>query len=114
MAGSKPFLDVSKSFLFVKCSFLMVLLFVIVVAVMGHRTRQLHKQTCFSKFCIKLAASMLESKVQLAPLTKCVIMAVLTPQLVIELTAFTVFETGRKLNSACCNYVHFSQQPLFL
>ena len=22
------------------------------------------------------------------------------------------FETGRKLNSACCNYVHFSHQPL--
>ena len=37
MAGRKPFLDASKSFLFVKCSLLMVLLFVIVVAVMGHR-----------------------------------------------------------------------------
>ena len=37
MAGSKPFVDVSKYFLFVKYSFLMVLPFVIVVAVMGHR-----------------------------------------------------------------------------
>ena len=36
--GSKPFLDMSKSFLFVKCSLLMVFLFLIVVAVMGHRT----------------------------------------------------------------------------
>ena len=35
--GNKPFLDVSKSFLFVKCSLLMVLLFVIVMAFMGHR-----------------------------------------------------------------------------
>ena len=39
-------------------------------------------------------------------------MAVLTPKLIIQLTAFTAFETGRKLNSACCNYVHFSHQPL--
>ena len=36
--GSKPFLDVRKSFLFVKCSLLKVFLFLIVVAVMGHRT----------------------------------------------------------------------------
>ena len=41
MAGSKPFVDVSKYFLFVKCSFLMVLPFVIVVAVMGHRKYEL-------------------------------------------------------------------------
>ena len=29
-------------------------------------------------------------------------MAVLTPKLVIQLTAFIAFETGRKLNSVCC------------
>ena len=57
---------------------------------------------------------MLESKVQLAPTKKNVIMAVLTPKSVIQLTAFTAFETGRKLDSVCCNYVHFSHQPLFL
>ena len=53
---------------------------------------------------------MLESKVQLAPPTKNVMMAVLTPKSVIQLTAFIVFETGRKLNSAC--YVNFSDEPL--
>ena len=57
---------------------------------------------------------MLESKVQLAPPTKNVIMALLTRKSVIELTAFTAFETGRKLNSVCCNYVHFSHQSLVL
>ena len=57
---------------------------------------------------------MLESNVQLAPPTKNVIMAVLTPKSVIQLTAFIALETGRKLNSACCNYVHFSHQPLYL
>ena len=36
----------------------------------------------------------------------------LTPKSVIQLTAFTAFETGRKLNSVCCNYVHFCQKPL--
>ena len=55
---------------------------------------------------------MLESKVQLASPTKNVIMAVLTPKSVIQLTAFIAFETGRKLNSACYDYVHFSHQPL--
>ena len=55
---------------------------------------------------------MLESKIQFAPPTKNLIMAVLTLKSVIQLTAFTVFETGRKLNSACCNYVHFCHQPL--
>ena len=55
---------------------------------------------------------MLESKVQLAPPTKNVMMAVLTPKSGIQLTAFIVFETGRKLNSACCNYVNFSDEPL--
>ena len=55
---------------------------------------------------------MLECKVELARPTKNVIMAVLTPKSVIQLTAFIAFETGRKLNSACCNYVHFSHQPL--
>ena len=55
---------------------------------------------------------MLESKVQLAPPTKNVMMAVLTPKSVIQLTAFIVFENGRKLNSACCNYVNFSDEPL--
>ena len=29
-----------------------------------------------------------------------------------QLTVFIAFQTGRKLNSACCNYVHFSHQPL--
>ena len=42
---------------------------------------------------------MLQFKVQLAPPTKNVIMTVLTPKSVIELTAFIVFETARKLNS---------------
>ena len=66
----------------------------------------------FKSFVRQFAASMLESKVQLAPPTKNIIMAVLTPKSVIQLTAFVAFETGRKLNSACCNYVHFSHQPL--
>ena len=55
---------------------------------------------------------MLESKIQLAPLTKDVIMAVLTPKLVIQLTAFIAFKTGRKLNFLHCNEVHFCHQPL--
>ena len=38
----------------------------------------------------------------------------LTLKSVIQLTAFTDFETGRKLNSVPCNYVHFSHQPLLL
>ena len=45
---------------------------------------------------------MLESKVQLAPPTKNVIMAVQTPKSVIQLAAFIAFETGRKLNSVYC------------
>ena len=57
-------------------------------------------------------ASMLGSKVQLAPPTKNVIMAVLTPKSFLQLTDFTAFEAGRKLNSVCCNYVHVSHQPL--
>ena len=44
---------------------------------------------------------MLESKVQLAPPTKNVIMAVLTPKSVIQLTAFKAFKTGSKLNFVC-------------
>ena len=55
---------------------------------------------------------MLESKVQLAPLLKKVIMTLLTPKSVIQLAAFTDFETGRKLNSVCCNYVHFFQPAI--
>ena len=42
---------------------------------------------------------MLESKVQLAPPTKNVIMAVLTPTLVIQLIAFTAFEILRQAES---------------
>ena len=57
---------------------------------------------------------MLQSKVQLAPIMKNVIMAVLIPKSVIQLTAFTAFETGRKLNYVCCNYVHYFHQPIFL
>ena len=45
---------------------------------------------------------MLESKVQLSPPTKDIIMAVLTPKSIIQLTAFIAFETGTKLNSVCC------------
>ena len=56
---------------------------------------------------------MLESKVQLAQPTKNVIMVMLTPKSVIQLTAFIAFETGRNLNSVYCNYVHFCHQPLF-
>ena len=55
---------------------------------------------------------MLESKVQTGPPTKNVIMAVLTPKLVIQLAGFIAFETSRKLSSACCYYVHFSHKPL--
>ena len=55
---------------------------------------------------------MLESKVQPGPPTKNVIMAVLTPKLVIQLAGFIAFETSRKLSSACCYYVHFSHRPL--
>ena len=57
---------------------------------------------------------MRESKVQLAPTIKNVIMAVLTPKLVTQLTAFTAFDVSRKLNSVCCNYVDFSHQPFVL
>ena len=64
------------------------------------------------KFCITVRRFHAEAKVQLAPPTKNVIMAVLTPKSVMQLTAFIAFETCRKLNSACCNYVHFSDQPL--
>ena len=32
--------------------------------------------------------------------------------LLTQLTAFTAFETYRKLNSVRCNYVHFSIQSL--
>ena len=49
-----------------------------------------------------LCKNIIEFKVQLAPPTKNVIMVVLTPELVIQLTAFTAFETGRKLNSVRC------------
>ena len=54
------------------------------------------------KFCITVRRFHAESKVQLAPPTKNVIMAVLTPKSVIQLTAFIAFEIGRKLNSVCC------------
>ena len=53
---------------------------------------------------------MLESKVQLVPPTKNIIMAVLTPKSVIQLA----FETGRKLNSVCYCYVHFFTSHWFL
>ena len=42
------------------------------------------------------------------------IIAVLTPKSIIQLTAFTAFEAGRKLNSVCCNYVHYFHQLLVL
>ena len=46
---------------------------------------------------------MLESKVQLVPPTANVIMSVLTPKSVIQLTAFIIAsEIGRELNSVCC------------
>ena len=51
---------------------------------------------------------MLESKVQLGPPTKQVIMVVLTPKSVIQLTAFIAFEIGRRLNYACYNFSHQS------
>ena len=66
----------------------------------------------FLSSVLQLATSMLESKVQFAPPKKNVIMTVLTPKSVIQLTAFIAFETDKKLNSACCSYVHFSHQPL--
>ena len=56
----------------------------------------------FVSFVLQFAASMLESKVQLAPPTKNVLMAVLTSKSVIQQTAFIAFETGRKLSSVCC------------
>ena len=49
-----------------------------------------------------LCKKIIEFKVQLAPPTKNVIIAVLTPQSVIQLTTFKAFETGRKLNSVRC------------
>ena len=49
-----------------------------------------------------LCKRIIESKVQLAPPTKNVIMAVLPPKSVIQMTAFKAFETGRNLNSVCC------------
>ena len=55
----------------------------------GHRNKLLRKK-------------IIESKVQLAQPMKNIIMAVLTPKSVIQLTAFKAFETGRKLNSVCC------------
>ena len=69
----------------------------------------------FVSSVLQFVASVLESKLQLAPLTKNVIMAVLTPNLVIQLTAFTAFETGR--NSWILYSVImciFPYQPLFL
>ena len=45
-------------------------------------------------FVLQCAASVIESNVQLAPPTKSVIMAVLTPKSVIQLTAFAAFETA--------------------
>ena len=48
----KPFLYVSKSFLFVRFSLLTMFLFVIAVAVMGHRTCELvFHCICWLKFC---------------------------------------------------------------
>ena len=48
----KPFLYVSKSFLFVRFTLLTVFLFVIAVAVMGHRTCELvFHCICWLKFC---------------------------------------------------------------
>ena len=44
----------------------------------------------------------MEFKVQLASPTKNVVMVVLTPKSVIQLTVFKAFKTGRKLNSVCC------------
>ena len=44
---------------------------------------------------------MLESKVQLSPPKKNMIMDVLTPKSIMQLTAFISFETGTKLNSVC-------------
>ena len=41
-------------------------------------------------------------------------MAALNPKLVMQLTASIAFETDRKLNSVCCNYVHFSHLTLVL
>ena len=57
---------------------------------------------------------MLEPKVQLPPTMENVIMTVLTRKSVMPLTALKAFETGGKLNSVCCNYAHFSHQPLVL
>ena len=71
-----------------------------------------NKLLCKLCFVLEFATSMLESKVQLVPLTKNVIMAVLTPNSVIQLTTFIVFVTGTKLNSVYCNYVHFCHQTL--
>ena len=66
------------------------------------------------KFCITVRPSMLESKVQLARTMKKCNNGRANSESVMQLTAFTAFETGRKLNSVCCNYVNFSHQPLFL
>ena len=63
----------------------------------------------FVSFVLQFTAFMLESKVQLGQPTKHVIMVVLTPKSVIQLTAFIAFEIGRRLNYACYN---FSRQSL--
>ena len=34
--------------------------------------------------------------------------------LLTQLTAFKAFETYKKLNSVCCNYLHFSRQSLVM
>ena len=74
--------------------------------VVENNTRQLLKYNSLLSFVLQFTVYMLQSKVQLAPpRTKNVIMAVLTPKSVIQLTAFIAFETGRKLTSACCNYM---------
>ena len=57
---------------------------------------------------------MLESKVQLALPAKNVIMAVLTPKSVMQLTPFTTFETGRNLNYVSCNMCIFATSHYFL
>ena len=74
----------------------------------------------FVSFVLQFAASMQESNIQLARPTKNVIMAVLTPKSVIELTAFTKFLDRQKAEFFMlylCAFlpptIHFCRSPKF-
>ena len=59
------------------------------MTVASSQTKTATEKNFFVIFVLQIVVSMLEFKVQLAPPTKNAIMVVLTPKLVIQLTAFT-------------------------